>query len=633
MQVVGLFVVFNLFSFFNLFLLPAVTNGLQNVNNMIRNKKLFEEQSFNSLVKNIQEHKIKNLYFNEKMDTVIAENMETHDDPVEDFSVTQISPLVTNNLVDLSIKNDVVTTFSQVDPPNPYIVALSNLLGGIEAFLFPTLLLAFVVSFFRENQMNNPSGFLNNRMNELSDTKMNLQKANVSLRSFAGSPEIFQECAEVVSYLKNSTLYELAGAEIPRGILLEGPPGTGKTLLAKAIASEADANFISIAASEFVEIFVGMGASKIRSLFKTARENKPCIIFIDEIDAVGRQRGAGVNMANDEREQTLNQLLAEMDGFADNKDILIMAATNRKDVLDAALLRPGRFDRIINVPFPDVDSRLQILKVHSKNKVLSTGVNLQVIADMTAGFSGAQLKNLLNEAAILSARDGNSVITDTSILNAFDKLVVGIIKKVDTRDNESRRRIAIHETGHAILAALFNNYFELKKVTIQSTYNGAGGFTMFNEYRNITESGLYTKDLLYKRLMIGMGGKAAENIFYGDDQVSVGAVQDLKQTNSLAQRMVGNYGMGNKLEAFYNDDIDNERTPFLGKSLSMGGKYSDYTRKVFDRETLQLVNDAYTDAKMLLLKNKHIMDKLIQQLLEVNVLTGEDVMKLLEEPE
>ena len=453
------------------------------------------------------------------------------------------------------------------------------------------------------------------------------------MRSFAGSPEIFQECTEVVSYLKNSTLYELAGAEIPRGILLEGPPGTGKTLLAKAIASEAKANFISIAASEFVEIFVGMGASKIRSLFKTARENKPCIIFIDEIDAVGRQRGAGVNMANDEREQTLNQLLAEMDGFADNKDILIMAATNRKDVLDAALLRPGRFDRIINVPFPDVDSRLQILKVHSKNKVLSTGVNLQVIADMTAGFSGAQLKNLLNEAAILSARDGNSVITDTSILNAFDKLVVGIIKKVDTRDNESRRRIAIHETGHAILAALFNNYFELKKVTIQSTYNGAGGFTMFNEYRNITESGLYTKDLLYKRLMIGMGGKAAENIFYGDDQVSVGAVQDLKQTNSLAQRMVGNYGMGNKLEAFYNDDVDSERTPFLGKSLSMGGKYSDYTREVFDRETLQLVNDAYTEAKMLLLKNKHTMDKVIQQLLEVNVLTGQEVMKLLEEPE
>jgi len=633
MQVVGLFVVFNLFTVFNVFLLPTVTNGLQNVNNMIRNKRLFEEQSFNSLVKNIQEHKIKNLYFNEKMDTVIAENMETHDDPVEDFSVTQISPLVTNNLVDLSIKNDVITTFSQAEPPNPYIVALSNLLGGIEAFLFPTLLLAFVVSFFRANQMNTPNNFLNNRMNELSDTKMNMQKANVSLRSFAGSPEIFQECTEVVSYLKNSTLYELAGAEIPRGILLEGPPGTGKTLLAKAIASEADANFISIAASEFVEIFVGMGASKIRSLFKTARENKPCIIFIDEIDAVGRQRGAGVNMANDEREQTLNQLLAEMDGFADNKDILIMAATNRKDVLDAALLRPGRFDRIINVPFPDVDSRLQILKVHSKNKVLSRTVNLQIIADMTAGFSGAQLKNLLNEAAILSARDGNSVITDNAILNAFDKLVVGIIKKIDTRDNESRRRIAIHETGHAMLAALFNNYFELKKVTIQSTYNGAGGFTMFNEYRNITESGLYTKDLLYKRLMVGLGGKAAENIFYGDDQVSVGAVQDLKQTNSLAQRMVGNYGMGNKLEAFYNDDIDNERTPFLGKSLSMGGKYSDYTREVFDRETLQLVNDAYTEAKMLLLKNKHKMDKVIQQLLEVNVLTGEEVARLLEDPE
>jgi len=567
-----------------------------------RNKYFLGEKSYNTLVKNIEEHKVKNLYFNEKLDSVIAEDVQEHDSSLEDYTVTKITPFITDKLVDLSVKNDVTTTFMQVPPPNPYFQIIGNIVNGAEMFLLPGIILSIVISFFRVNsQMRNPSSFLGGGMpNDLNKDKINMQKANVSLASFAGSPEIFQECVEVVSYLKNSTLYEQAGAEIPRGILLEGSPGTGKTLLAKAIASEADANFISIAASEFVEIFVGMGASKIRSLFKTARENKPCIIFIDEIDAVGRQRGAGVNMANDEREQTLNQLLAEMDGFADNKDILIMGATNRRDVLDAALLRPGRFDRIINVPLPDVESRAKILQVHTKNKILASSVNLNLVAELTGGFSGAQLKNLMNEAAILSARDGNVVITDKIILEALDKLIVGIVKKVDTRDDDARRRVAIHETGHAILAAIYSNYFDLKKVSIQSTYNGAGGYTVFNEYRNVTESGLYTKDMLYKRLMIGMGGKAAENIFYGDDHVSVGAVQDLKQTNSLAQRMIGNYGMGLKMEVFYNDDVDNDRNPFLGRSLSMGAKYSEHTKEIFDKESLNLVKSAYAEAKSVL---------------------------------
>jgi len=602
--------------------------------NIARKQSLFGEKSYNALVKNIQDHKVKNLYFNEKLDTVIAEDLEEHDLPIEDYTVTKINPFITDKLVDISIKNDVTTTFSIAAPPNPYFQIIGNVLNGAEMFLFPAIVVASVVSYFRaSNQMQNPSSIFGsgNKENDLTKDKFNMQQANISLASFAGSPEIFQECVEVVSYLKNSTIYSLAGAEIPRGILLEGPPGTGKTLLAKAIASEAEANFISISASEFVEIFVGMGASKIRNLFNTARENKPCIIFIDEIDAVGRQRGAGINMANDEREQTLNQLLAEMDGFANNEGILVMAATNRRDVLDAALLRPGRFDRIINVPLPDVDSRTKILKVHTKNKMLDDSVNLNLVAELTGGFSGAQLKNLMNEAAILCARDGNVIITDKIILEALDKLIVGIVKKVDTRDDEAKRRVAIHETGHAILAAVFNNYFDLKKVSIQSTYNGAGGYTMFNDCKNITESGLYTKDILYKRLMIGMGGKAAENIFYGDDHVSVGAVQDLKQSNSLAQRMIGNYGMGLKLEAFYNEDVDNERNPFLGRSLSMGAKYSEHTKEIFDKESLNLVKSAYSEAKTVLTENKESVDKLIQKLLENGVLTGEEVRQALPE--
>lgn len=606
---------------------------MKNPESVFRNKYLYNDIPYNSLVKNIENHKVKNLYFSERMDTVIAEDTEHQDISINDYTITRVSPLVTNSLVDLSVKNEVNTVFSLQPQPSVYQELAGNILNGAEMFLFTSLLISFLISLFRaggQMPMPTPSSFLGGGMKkDLNKDKINMQTANVSLASFAGSPEIFQECVEVVSYLKNSTLYEKAGAEIPRGILLEGAPGTGKTLLAKAIASEAEANFISIAASEFVEIFVGMGASKIRNLFNTARENKPCIIFIDEIDAVGRQRGAGINMANDEREQTLNQLLAEMDGFADNKDILIMAATNRRDVLDAALLRPGRFDRIINVPLPDTESREKILKVHTKNKNLASSVNLNLVAELTGGFSGAQLKNLMNEAAILCARDGNTVITEMNILDSLDKMIVGIVKKVDTRDDDARRRVAIHESGHAILAALYNNYFDLKKVSIQSTYNGAGGYTVFNEYRNITESGLYTKDLLFKRLIIGMGGKAAENIFYGDEHVSVGAVQDLKQTNSLAQRMIGNYGMGLKMEVFYNDEVDNERNPFLGRSLSMGAKYSDHTKETFDKESLNLVKSAYTEAKTILNENKEIMEVLIKKLLENSVLFGSDVIEII----
>jgi cell division protease FtsH len=378
-----------------------------------------------------------------------------------------------------------------------------------------------------------------------------------------------------------------------------------------------------------VEVYVGLGASKIRSLFEKARQNKPCIIFIDEIDAVGRQRGTGVNMANDEREQTLNQLLAEMDGFTNNEGILIMGATNRKDVLDQALLRPGRFDRLLNVPLPDVDSRLAILNVHSINKTFTQDVDLNFLADLTSGFSGAQLKNLLNEGAIHAAREGNSVISVNNLLEALDKLIVGIVKKTDTRDQDARKRVAIHETGHALLAALFDKYFELKKVSIQSTYNGAGGYTIFNEYRNITESGLYTKDMLIKRLIVALGGKAAETIFYGKEQVSVGAVQDLKQANDLAKRMVGNYGMGTKLEVFYNNEMDNG-APFLGRSLSSGGGNSESTKYDFDKEVLSIINKAYSEAKTILSDYKDVMENIVDDLLDDEIILGKDFVKYLE---
>jgi len=604
------------------------------INNVVRNKFLLQPTGYNSLVNKIENHDVSKIYFSEKLDTVIAENNDEKGAIYEDYTITKINPLITSSLTDLSVKNKVETVFL-VDPRPPITSILANnVLGFIEGGFFPLLFLSLLIANFRASQMNSGSPFMPGMpgmpgSNSLEKDKMLVTKANITLSSFAGSPEIFEECTEVVSYLKNNTLYQNAGAEIPRGILLEGPPGTGKTLLAKAIASEADANFISVAASEFVELFVGMGAAKIRALFKRARENKPCIIFIDEIDAVGRQRGTGINMGNDEREQTLNQLLAEMDGFADNEGILIMAATNRKDVLDAALLRPGRFDRLITVPFPDKESRKQILKVHSKNKVLDETINMDLVAELTNGFSGAQIKNLLNEAAILAAREGKTIITENNILSSLDKLLVGIAKRVDTRDEDARRRVAIHETGHALLAAMFDQYFELKKVTIQSTYNGAGGYTIFNEYGNIVDSGLYTKDLLLKRLVISLGGKAAENLFYGDMHVSVGAVQDLKQANSLAQRMIGNFGMGEKMEVFYNENVDNDRTPFLGRSLSMGDKYSDKTKQIFDKESINLVNMAYLEAKQMLEQNKPLMEKVVDTLMQKVTLTGNEFKDLM----
>jgi cell division protease FtsH len=461
-------------------------------------------------------------------------------------------------------------------------------------------------------------GFLQKDENEFN-------KPNVTLSNWAGSPEVLEECKEVITYIENKERFNKIGAEMPRGILLEGPPGTGKTLLAKAVASATNSTFISIAASEFVELYVGMGASRVRELFKNARENKPCIIFIDEIDAVGRQRGAGINMANDEREQTLNQLLYEMDGFSDNEDIIIMAATNRKDVLDQALLRPGRFDRIIKVPLPDKSSREKILSYYLENKLLEKPFDIDLIAELTSGFSGAQLKNLINEAAILSARNNYTIIQEKYMFDAFEKSIVGLIKTNASVAPATKLRVALHEAGHTLLVLKFKHYFDFQKVSIQPTYNGAGGYTLFTEKPEIKEGGLYTKDLFKKRLIITMGGKAAESIYYGDDYVSLGAVQDLNQANSLAKRMVGNFGMGNKLEVFYNEDIGDESNPFLGRTIGMGDKYSQNTKYIMDKESLELVNEAYQEAKKILSFNRVCLVNFTELLYNNTILYKKDI--------
>jgi cell division protease FtsH len=583
-----------------------------------------------NVYENIENRNIENLYFSQDLNYIYYQEKEKEtDDAPMPYKVALSNPILTDKIIDYSEKNDIHPMFL-INPPNP-VTDTVRFIGDAANFLFTPIigLVVFRTIFevFRASRIGATGRPTSNpffpSFNKGED-KLNMQKANITLQSWAGSPEILEECTEIVSYIKNSTTYLNAGAEIPKGILMEGPPGTGKTLIAKAIAGETDAWFIAVSASEFIELYVGLGAQKIRNLFRLARENKPAIIFIDEIDSIGRQRGTGINMGNDEREQTLNQLLAEMDGFSQNDNIIVIAATNRKDVLDSALLRPGRFDRIVTVPLPDRESRRAILELNLKNKKVDSEIQTGLLAEMTAGFSGAQLKNLINEAAINSARTGSIIINQKNIEDALEKIVVGIIKKTDTRSDLIKRRVAIHEVGHAFLVNHFNEYYQLKKVTIQSTYNGAGGYTLFGEYPEIAEGGLYTKDLLKKRLIIALGGKAAEQLFYGRDEVSLGAIQDLKQANQIARRMIGNYGMGNDLEVFFDETMDAGQNPFLGRSIASGSSYSDQTRETVDKEALALVDSAYVEAINILTEKQFHVSFMVDMLLKKTVLNGQE---------
>jgi len=591
----------------------------------IQNYKFyFVKENYNDITEDLLNNKLSKIFIDNKYNQLVTvDNLPRDDVLYNHYHIMDVNQLIIPNLIEKSSDLHVPVYFVNFIPEN--IVNIQNLateILNLASYGLPILLLlSFFSSLYRANSMQGINQRLNSRMqggggqmtpfNFPSNQKQNdlFVKPNVSLASWAGSPEVIEECKEVISYIEKKELYKEIGADMPKGILLEGPPGTGKTLLAKAIATETNSTFISISGSEFVELFVGMGASRVRELFDTARKNRPSIIFIDEIDAVGRQRGAGINMANDEREQTLNQLLYEMDGFNNNEDIVVMAATNRRDVLDQALLRPGRFDRIIRVPVPDKFSREKILDFYIKNKKTDKPFDIKAIAELTDGFSGAELKNLINEAAILSARNNQTMIQEKYIFESFEKSIVGLIRNNADVEPTTKQRVAIHEAGHAVLSIIFNKYFEFQKASIQPTYNGAGGYTIFGEKPEIKDGGLYTKDILKKRLIVTLGGKAAESLYYGDDFISLGANEDLRQANKLAQRMIGNFGMGDKLEVFFNDNVGDESNPFLGRSLGIGDKYSQYTKYVMDKESLELVNNAYKEAKYILNEN---YDKLIE---------------------
>ena len=447
--------------------------------------------------------------------------------------------------------------------------------------------------------------------------KMTLGDKSVTFAQVAGLKEEKEELEEIVDFLKEPGKYTGVGARIPKGVLLEGPPGTGKTLLAKAVAGEAGVPFFSISGSDFVEMFVGVGASRVRDLFEEAKHNAPCIVFIDEIDAVARRRGTGMGGGHDEREQTLNQLLVEMDGFGVNEGIIVMAATNRVDILDPAILRPGRFDRKVAVGTPDIGGREEILKVHAKNKPLGDDVNLQQIAQTTAGFTGADLENLLNEAAIIAAKENRSFIAQKDIKRAFIKVGIGAEKKSRIISDKEKKITAYHEAGHAILFHVLPDVGPVYTVSIIPTGVGAAGYTMPLPEK---DEMFATKSRMLQDIMVSLGGRIAEEIIFGD--ITTGASSDIKKATKTARRMVTRYGMSDNIGVICYDDDDDE--VFIGKDLAHAKAHSEEISGEIDKEVKHIIDDCYTKAKDIILQHEDVLHSCAQLLLEKEKITREE---------
>ena len=492
--------------------------------------------------------------------------------------------------------------------------------------LLPTLIMAGAVVFVFI-LINRPTGANAKAMNfGRNRAKMsNPSDKHITFAQVAGLQEEKEELEEIVDFLKNPKKYVQVGARIPKGVLLVGPPGTGKTLLAKAVAGEAGVPFFTISGSDFVEMFVGVGASRVRDLFEDAKKNAPCIIFIDEIDAVARRRGTGLGGGHDEREQTLNQLLVEMDGFGVNEGIIVMAATNRVDILDPAILRPGRFDRKVSVGRPDIKGRKEILDVHAKGKPLGDDVDLMQVAQTTAGFTGADLENLLNEAAILAAKENRVYIQQVDIQRSFVKVGIGAEKKSKVVSDKEKRITAYHEAGHAILFHVLPDVGPVYSVSIIPTGAGAAGYTMPLPEK---DDMFNTKGQMLQDIVVSLGGRVAEELVL--DDITTGASQDIKQATAMAKAMVTKFGMSDAL-GMINYDVDNEEV-FVGRDFAHAGRgYGDEVADKIDREVKRIIDECYQKAKQIIEEHRNVLDECAQLLLEKEKITGEEFEALFHE--
>ncbi len=529
----------------------------------------------------------------------------------ETFTVkTPLSDTVISKIIESSEEKD----FKIISKPDPTSSAWYVFLVSIA----PYILLFGVAFWFISRQLSGQKGSMDFGR---SRARLNPDKGKVTFKDVAGLPEEKEELQELIDFLKFPKKFQKLGARIPKGVLLVGPPGTGKTLLAKAVAGEANAPFYFISGSDFVELYVGVGASRVRDMFKQAKQNAPCLIFIDEIDAVGRQRGTGIGGGHDEREQTLNQLLTEMDGFGTNEGIIIIAATNRPDVLDPALLRPGRFDRQVTVNLPDLKAREEILKVHARNKVLSKSVHLDSIAKRSVGFSGADLENLLNEAALLAVRREKDMITMSEIDEAIDRVIMGPAKVTKKYTEKEKKLVAYHEAGHAVLGIKLDNANDVQKVTIIPRGQAGGYNLMMPKEEKFTA----TKTELLEQIMGLLGGRVAEEVIF--KEISTGAHNDFEKATKIARSMVTEYGMSNlgpvQLES-------PEGSSFLGRDYNKNRNFSDQVALEIDTEVRRIINECYDKAKNIIEKNKDLLDLIANTLVEYETLTKEQIDYLAE---
>jgi len=565
------------------------------------------DKGYSDLLIELENKNVSSIFL-EGNNTAVVELRQSPDPRSNKFTV--YIPDITGFMQEVSepIKNGEITFRTQPPPSAPWWVAILPTIGLIVIFVL------FWVFFLQQSQGGGGSRVMSFGK---SRAKMSTDdKKKVTFEDVAGADEEKEELKEIVEFLKSPKKFVELGARIPKGVLLVGPPGTGKTLLAKAVSGEAGVPFFSISGSDFVEMFVGVGASRVRDLFDQAKKNAPCIVFIDEIDAVGRHRGAGLGGGHDEREQTLNQLLVEMDGFGINEGVIILAATNRPDILDPALLRPGRFDRRVFVGLPDIKGREEILKVHARGKPLSEDVKLDDLAKITPGFTGADLENLLNEAALLAARNNRKQITMEDIKEAIFKVTMGPEKKSRVMSEKDKKITAYHEAGHAIAARVVSTTDKVERVSIIPA-GMAGGYTAFKPEEDVAYR---TKSQLIESIIKALGGKAAEELVFGE--ITTGAYSDLKQANSIARNMITKYGMserlGNMIFASEHEEV------FLGRDFVHARNYSEELAAEIDREVKNIIDQAYERTVNILKENLSKLHKVAEVLLEKEKIEGSE---------